>query len=216
MTTTTPRQTARIAEYLNAHRSQLELLERMWNDPRVQCYNDKDMPSEEELKLGSAFLAGPTTWHQILEYNWRCQAVAHLREAGYAGYIYVPETRGMEKSGDYPNRTYIHYWESDRLVSALYRLFWIPRNANELLGLNTNFEFGWQLRDAIAAKTTTTNLFIGWPPEAARMGLPNHYATERADCKRYYTLRRMCFAVMGKVPPDDDPTQDIAECDIPL
>ena len=84
------------AEQYSMHNfMQLELLKRMWNDPRVQFYDDSEMPPDKELADGSAFLVGPTSRHQLLEYNWRCQAVNHLRNAGFKGIIYVPEPRGL-------------------------------------------------------------------------------------------------------------------------
>lgn len=195
--------------YLDAHRTKLTLLERMWADPRVQCYNDKELPSRrDELEFGSVFLAGPTSWRQILEYNWRCEAVAYLREAGFGGFIYVPEPRGLEKKGDFTERNYIHYWESERFfgptlkTGATHKIFWIPREADELLGLNTNLEFGIIL-GMIAAGKSVASLFVGWPDEAERMGLPEHYSVVLQGVKRHNTLRRLCYAVMNKVPPED-------------
>ena len=74
----------RITEYIETRRRLLDLLFTMWFDPLVQCYNDKEKPTEEdERRLTSIFLAGPTSRNQILEYNWRCEAVAYLREAGF-------------------------------------------------------------------------------------------------------------------------------------
>jgi hypothetical protein len=191
-----------IAAYLAQHRAQLDLIERMWNDPLVRCYNDAEMPSADELAFGSVFLAGPTSRHQILEYNCRCQAVAYLREAGFCGIIYIPEPRGLEEKADFTDRAYIHWWESDRLLSCSHPVIWAPRNSDELLGLNTNFEWGWVARE-ILARGNNAKIFIGWPDEAERMGLPRHYSYERAGLKRYDTLRRLCFAVMDKVPPEE-------------
>ena len=192
----------RINSYLSSYRDRLELLEQMWNDPRVQCYNDAQMPTAAELSDGAVFIAGPTSRHQILEYNYRCEAVAHLREAGFTGYIYVPEPRGKELGDDFTERGYIHKWESDRLFAqATTKIFWIPRMGDELLGLNTNLECGIALGMILAG--SKIDLFVGWPENAERMGLPNHYATELAGQKRYDTLRSMCFAVMGKLSPEE-------------
>ncbi len=192
----------RINSYFSSYRERLELLEQMWSDPRVQCYNDAHMPEEAELKDGAVFIAGPTSRHQILEYNYRCEAVGHLREAGFAGYIYVPEPRGKEFADDFTERGYIHKWESDRLFGkATKKVFWIPRMADELLGLNTNLEFGIALGMILAG--SRIDLFVGWPEGAERMGLPNHYSSELASQKRYDSLRSLCFAVMGKLSPED-------------
>ena len=73
------------------------------------------------------------------------------------------------------------------------RGFWIPRKANDLLGLNTNLELGIFIGRMLLGSFPET--FIGWPPEAERMGLPNHYAVELAGCKRFTTLKDLCSAV---------------------
>ncbi len=191
-----------INSYLSSYRDRLELLEQMWNDPRVQCYSDAQMPSEAELKEGAVFIAGPTSRHQILEYNYRCEAVGHLREAGFAGFIYVPEPRGRGERGDFTDRANIHHWESSRLCAPkTKKVFWVPRMADELLGLNTNLEFGIALGMLLSG--SRIDLFVGWPESAERMGLPNHYATELAMQRRYDSLRSMCFAVMNKLPPEE-------------
>ncbi len=188
----------RIDRYIGERAWKLKLLRRMWADPRVQLYNDRALPPREELEDGAAFLAGPTSRHQILEYNWRCEAVAHLREEGFRGYIYAPEPRGAEEEGDFTEREYIHRWESDRLFAATHAVFWIPRRADELLGLNTNLELGIFL-GRILFSTRGTSIYLGWPPEAERMGLPQHYALNRAGCRRFKTLRALCSAVAGKL-----------------
>lgn len=99
----------KVLEYTDLHRAMLGLLEQMWSDPRMQCYNDNKMPSVAGLKR-SAFLAGPTSRNQLLEYLWRSKAVAYLRDNGFDGYIFVPEPRGGEKIGDFTERDYIHQW----------------------------------------------------------------------------------------------------------
>jgi len=186
-------------EYLIRGFLQLELLKRMWNDIRVQCYNDSEMPLDKELADGSAFLVGPTSRHQFAECNWRCQAVNYLRNGGFKGIIYVPEPRGLkQKAGDFTDKGYAHRWESTRLLSAVKVAAWIPRDSGELLGLNTNLELGIFLGKLLYAKEKL-EFFVGWPPEAERMGLPNHYAVELAKCRRYETLIELCQAVAAKV-----------------
>lgn len=192
----------RIEEYLNEHKRKLALLEAMWRDPFVQCYNDSEMPPiEDQLGLGSIFLAGPTTVKQILELNWRCEAVALLRAAGSTSYIYVPEPRGTEHENDFTKRSYIHRWESSRLFGGAKQLYWVPRDHSELLGLNTNFEWGRTSGMIDSGKLDPKNVFIGWPDEAVRMGLPRHYSIELDGCIRHQTLEALCYAAVGKVPP---------------
>lgn len=188
----------RVKSFTDQVSRKLALMRAMWTDPLVQLYNDMDMPPlGERTDLGSVFLAGPTSRHQLIEYNWRCEAIHLLRTAGFSGYIYAPEPRGEEKDGDFTERSYIHAWESSRLLSASHPVFWIPRKADELLGLNTNLEFGIFI-GRILFSDTRTRIFIGWPPEAERMGLPNHYAVEMAGCRRHTSLQSLCNAVAGR------------------
>ena len=107
--------------------------------------------------------------------------------------------------GDY-NPSYIHNWESSRLFAPMTtNVFWIPRKAPELLGLNTNLELGIVLglimRDALAK----SEVFIGWPIGTERMGLVGHYVYDHARMPTYGTLEQLCYAVMGKdIPIDTD------------
>jgi hypothetical protein len=178
--------------YLAAHRNMLGKLKAMWEDPLVQLYNDASLPNE--LFRGSVFLAGPTSRHQVLECQWRAQAVSLLRHYGFEGWIFCPEPRGIELSSDFTERSYIHKWESDRLMGARHVAFWIPRKADELLGLNTNFELGMSVKRAELDENYRRKLFVGWPHEAERMGLPNHYM-EMAGFYRYTTLEELCQTV---------------------
>lgn len=205
----TEEQKERMGSYILPRFERLTLLEKMWNDPRVQLYNDREMPSESEFKDGAVFIAGPTSRHQILESNYRCEAVELIREAGFRGYIYCPEPRGLEHGADFTDRSYIHKWESSRLFAPkTLKMFWIPRKADELLGLNTNLEFGIALGMIFAHMPgARVQTFIGWPDEAERMGLPNHYAVLLAGLKRYKLLKDLCVAVAeaGKAFPNKEP-----------
>ncbi len=193
----------RISRYLERHARKLALIEAMWRDPLVQLYNDPELPDPGTLQTyGSVFLAGPTSRRQILEYNWRSEAVHFLRAAGFLGAIYVPEPRGEEDDGDFTEKAYIHQWESTRLRDAYKLAFWVPRQGTEMLGLNTNFEWGFATAEFLFRRENKRRwLFIGWPDEAERMGLPNHYAVELAHGHRYLTLELLCSAIAGKPAP---------------
>lgn len=180
-------------EYLWCMEQLQKQLQAMWQDSRVQLYNDKELPGDLD-DVPSVFLAGPTSRNQILECNWRCEAVRLLREAGFTGWIFCPEPRGQELPGDFTERSYIHTWESDRLLSASHVAFWIPRKADELLGLNTNLELGLFLGFAIGNNLDGQHLFVGWPPSAERMGLPKHYLGT-AGMQPYHELKELCEAI---------------------
>ena len=188
----------RMSRFFRKRILQLSSMRSMWHDERVQCYNDKDLPSSDMLQdVGSIFLAGPTSRHQLIEYNWRSSAVCLLRKADFQGFIFVPEPRGEEESGDFVERDFIHRWESSRLLSSSRVLFWIPRKGDELLGLNTNLELGIFIGRTLLS-CDSSGVFIGWPDGAERMGLPEHYAVELAGFKRYRTLEELCLAVARK------------------
>jgi hypothetical protein len=180
--------------YLKEHETMLTQLKAMWEDPMVQLYSDANLPTD--LFRGSVFLAGPTSRHQVLHCNWRSQAVAFLRHYGYTGWIFCPEPRGLELANDFTERGYIHTWESDRLMGARLVAFWIPRKADELLGLNTNLELGIFLGHAMTTPSYRKKIFVGWPHEAERMGLPSHYA-EMANIYQYTSLEELCQILAG-------------------
>lgn len=181
-------------EYLQSQRERLNLLEAMWKDPKVQLYNDRELPPQGEL---SVFLNGPTSRGQLLEYNHRCQTVKYLRGAGFTGWIFAPEPRGREKPGDFTEKTYIHEWESSRRTFASANVFWIPRDDNELLGLNTNLELGINIGMILAGRKDQP-VFMGWPENAKRMGLPNHYR-QLAGLRIYHSLEMMCEQIALEV-----------------
>lgn len=185
----------RVEAYLEKSREALGHLKAMWEDPMVQLYNDTELPEHGKEK-GSVFLAGPTSRKQVLECQWRAQAVAFLRKRGFKGWIYCPEPRGLELDDDFTERSYIHRWESSRLVTpttcAEHAVFWIPRKADELLGLNTNFELALFIGMRMMTSNWSRNrLFVGWPDGAERMGLPHHYMNE-VNQLRYSDLDSLC------------------------
>lgn len=97
-------------------------------------------------KLGdSIFLAGPTVrGHQIhLQPSWRYAACDLLRKYGFTGSVVIPEFTDIT-TPDKGNEDWIVPWENAGLVNCSRIIFWIPRT-KELIGLNTNFEFGLHL-----------------------------------------------------------------------
>jgi hypothetical protein len=186
--------------YLVAHETLLAELKAMWADPKVQLYNDAELPAFSDTAV---FLAGPTSRNQILECQWRAKAVAFLRKYGFEGWIYCPEPRGFEAPGDFTERGYIHRWESSRLFTpttcAEYAVFWIPRKADELLGLNTNLELGIMIGKCMMRNDyERRKLFVGRPDSAERMGLPNHYMGEIV-LERYTALDTICADLAASV-----------------
>jgi nucleoside 2-deoxyribosyltransferase len=93
----------------------------------------------------SIFLAGPTVrGHQThLQPSWRFEACRLLRESGFNGSVIIPEFSDVTQP-DKGNEDWIVPWEYRGLSMASVILFWVPRT-KELIGLNTNFEFGYWL-----------------------------------------------------------------------
>ncbi len=186
---------ARMEQYLERQRYYLQHLEAMWADPLVQMYNDAELPENADEE--SAFLAGPTSRNQILVYNHRCILVNCLRICGYKGRIFVPEPRGQEERGDFTERGYIHRWESSRLIRAKRKVFWVPRNSGELTAVNTNFEWGYFVgkTSSLTEEEKASTMFIGWPTNAERMGLPHHYTHELEGHRIYNGIPQIAGAV---------------------
>lgn len=181
-----------IYEYIESQQEYLVNLEAMWKDPMVQLYNDEKLPPEDGLP--SVFLNGPTSRRQIPELNHRCLSVKYLREAGFTGWIFAPEPRGRGVAGDFTERGPIYEWESSRRFTATCNSFWVPRDKGELLGLNTNFEWGFNTAQVMFDPTFRENgkfMVVGWPEHAERMGLPKHYS-EGANIPIFGNQRSMC------------------------
>lgn len=91
------------------------------------------------------FLAGPTVrGHQThLQPSWRYEAIKIFNDYKFDGNIIIPEFSDVTKP-DKGNEAWIVPWEYRGLSMADSILFWIPRT-KELIGLNTNFEFGFWL-----------------------------------------------------------------------
>ena len=90
----------------------------------------------------SIFLAGPTPRYDNVR-SWRPEALRLLKEKGYDGVVYVPESR----RGSFSNNIFANYdgmveWEKRCLNQADVILFWVPRNMENLHGFTTNVEFG--------------------------------------------------------------------------
>jgi len=91
------------------------------------------------------FLAGPTVrgHQQHLQPSWRFAAIDEFRASGFQGSLIVPEFSVQAQSDK--GRTDLPIWEYAGLKLADCILFWIPRT-RELIGLTTNFEFGYWMR----------------------------------------------------------------------
>lgn len=90
----------------------------------------------------SIFLVGPTLRKDGLNaghVSWRVEALKWLEEAGYDGYVYVPEPPDANWQCDYMDQV---EWEHLGLTYATVIAAWICRDMDILPGFTTNVEFG--------------------------------------------------------------------------
>lgn len=138
----------------------------------------------------SIFLAGPTRRNSCYEDSWRYEAVKILNRLEYKGMVYVPEyPRNYEWNDDYIlGQT---KWEWEALENASCICFWVPRDTEEMLGLNTNIEFGRYIA------TRTNHIVLGHPELAFRtryMDLTYHHFTGKDPV---YTLEETMALAFG-------------------
>jgi nucleoside 2-deoxyribosyltransferase len=92
------------------------------------------------------FLAGPTVrGNQTHLTSWRFKAIEEFEKQKFIGSLIIPEF--TDKTESDKGKDWIVSWEYAGLCLADCIMFWIPRT-KELIGLMTNFEFGyWLARD---------------------------------------------------------------------
>ena len=166
----------KISSVIDLHANGLCRLKAMWEDERALFYDDKIGHSLDQLRRqGAVFLGGPTSRDAIPDYLWRKDAHHYLRTAGFDGFIIAPEFRGQSYllntfKDDFTSSDFVHKWERVGLRHSKYRVFWVPRNREQLLGLTTNRELGQWMAIAENDKRVSERLFIGWSDNAISMG----------------------------------------------
>lgn len=186
-----------LSAVVDLHMEGLRRLRAMWLDTKVLFYEDEVPEKREDL----IFLAGPTSRDGIPDYMWRKDAVHFLRLYGYEGRILVPELRGYsylaERSkDDFTDTDTIIRWEHVALKNASHRVFWIPRNREQLLGLTTNREISQWMGRAESNESISESLFIGWPHDAVNMASMDFELQEsrvgRKKGGHYTSLEALC------------------------
>jgi hypothetical protein len=105
----------------------------------------------------SIFLAGPTP-RDTATPSWRPEALRILRDIGFSGQVYVPETADWGPHDHYDGQI---QWEWEALNLATVAMFWIPRDIVSMPGLTTNVEFGLLVQSG--------KLVLGYPEGAPKM-----------------------------------------------
>ncbi len=104
----------------------------------------------------SIFLAGPTPRGDAPP-SWRPDALRLLRELGFEGVVFVPESADGQWRGSYLDQV---TWERDALQAADVILFWVPRELERMPAFTTNVEFGiW---------ASSGKVVLGYPAEAPK------------------------------------------------
>lgn len=98
-------------------------------------------PTVGSVVENSIFFAGPTPRSKSVK-SWRPGALEILRELGFAGSVFVPETGDWGWCQNYEIQV---SWEWSALGRAACVLFWVPRDLNDLPGFTTNVEFGFMM-----------------------------------------------------------------------
>lgn len=106
----------------------------------------------------SIFLAGPTPRSEDVQ-GWREAAVELLSEAGYDGYVFIPQTKEWGWCGNYERQV---EWEWAALGRAARILFWIPRDLKDMPAFTTNVEFGFMVT------TWPERVVLGFPEGAPK------------------------------------------------
>ncbi len=165
-------------------------------------YTNQEPPEYWESAI---FLAGPTPrgpqslWEKFLAAfnlfrpvpSWRPEALRALREQGYNGVVFVPETEDGEWKHTYDSQI---EWEEKCLNFADVILFWVPRELVRMPAFTTNIEWGfWTGRDPM-------KLVPGFPKGTQKMRYLEHYA-EQLHIPVEDDLIRACAEAIKKAKP---------------
>ena len=110
----------------------------------MHLYRYEDSILDVQNAPGSKiFLAGPTVrGNQTHLTSWRFDAIKEFEKLGFSGSLIIPEFTSKTESDK--GKDWIVHWENNGLSCADCILLWLPRT-KELIGLTTNFEFGYWL-----------------------------------------------------------------------
>jgi hypothetical protein len=112
-------------------------------DQVLKVYDVGDeLPVLDDMDMfleNSIFLAGPTPRSDDVE-TWRREALKILKEKGFEGSVFVPETENWDWLGSYDGQV---EWEWLALGLSSCALFWVPRDLKDMPAFTTNVEFGF-------------------------------------------------------------------------
>ncbi len=168
----------------------LDLTCAMWDDPLVYHYQDLAAIPDDEP---SAFLFGPSSREDVLEFKWRPFGRYFLRKWGFRGPIIVPEPRNNDWSFKATFPVPIVSWERERLLGVTKAVGWVPRHPTQLPGRVTNTELGFLGGMAYADPARFKDRLVwGYPPDAWKVKSEYHWIAETAGILPFHDLEAMC------------------------
>ena len=168
----------------------LDLTCAMWDDPLVYHYQNLE-PIPEDVP--SAFLFGPSSREDVLEFKWRPYGCYFLRKWGFGGPIVVPEPRNNDWSFKDTFPVEIVDWEAERALGVKKAVGWLPRHPTQLPGRVTNTELGFMGGMAYAdPERFKDRLIWGYPHDAWKVKSEHHWISRIAGIQPFHDLEEMC------------------------
>lgn len=158
--------------------------------PKVVFVPQDLPPTRRGVTPNSIFLAGPTPRDKNVQ-GWRQEALEILEEAGYTGYVFVPQDENWGWCGDYQRQV---EWEWQALGRAERVLFWVPRNLENMPAFTTNVEFGFM------AATWPDRVVLGFPEGSPK----NRYLASIANGVDKFATALGLPAPAGPIPVHHD------------
>lgn len=93
-----------------------------------------------ERITASVFLAGPTPRDSAVP-SWRPAMIEELRQAGFSGVVFIPESRDGVRKADYNSQL---EWELSAMKRSDRVIFWLDSNDSTMQALTSRVEFGLQ------------------------------------------------------------------------
>ncbi|MBD2461346.1 nucleoside 2-deoxyribosyltransferase domain-containing protein [Oscillatoria sp. FACHB-1407] len=146
-------------------------------------------------------MAGPTPRDSNVS-SWRPNALKILKQLGYDGVVFIPESQDAQRSSDYDQQM---DWELAAMRRSDVILFWIPATPDTLPAYTTRVELGLQIHSG--------KVILGIPQGAYRTRYLERLASQR-NIAVYCTLEETLNAAYNQL--DAGAERSHAECLIPL
>ncbi|MBD1866137.1 nucleoside 2-deoxyribosyltransferase domain-containing protein [Cyanobacteria bacterium FACHB-471] len=146
-------------------------------------------------------MAGPTPRYSNVS-SWRPNALKILKQLGYDGVVFIPESQDAQRDSDYDQQM---DWELGAMRRSDVILFWIPATPDTLPANTTRVELGLQIHSG--------KVILGLPQGAYRTRYLERLANQR-NIVVHRTLEETLNAAYNQL--DAGAERSRAECLIPL